>query len=304
MATTKHTVAVIGGSGMLGKHIVTGLLENGHYDVTILSRKGSDESKLAAFVTKGAKIAPVDYESQEDLVSALKGQEIVISTVGAAALAEQPKYIEAAKAAGVRRFVPSEFGLDSGAPGVREYFPALGYKYATRDALLASGLEYTFVITGFFLETQFTSLFFWDVPGGKVTVKGDTTQPFTVTSLVDIGRWTAAALRDPASKNATVYLVGENLTYDDAIKTVEAATGKTLEVTRESKADLEAAIAAAPNLWASFLDLLLRAISDGRGLTVEKDKAWNSQHHHHHHHKQLRSLATWAPTASFQAADA
>lgn len=39
MATKKHTVAVIGGSGLLGKHIVNGLLENGHYDVTVVSRK-------------------------------------------------------------------------------------------------------------------------------------------------------------------------------------------------------------------------------------------------------------------------
>ncbi|KAG2441235.1 hypothetical protein HYH02_010078 [Chlamydomonas schloesseri] len=300
MATKKHTAAVIGGSGLLGKHIVSGLLENGSYDVTVISRKGSDESKLAPLVAKGAKVAHVDFAEQDSLVSALKGQEIVISTVGAAALAEQPKLIEAAKAAGVRRFVPSEFGLDSCAPGIREYFPALGYKYAAQDALKASGLEYTFIITGFFLETQFTSVFYWDVPGGKVTVKGDTTQPFTVTSLVDVGRWTAEALLDPASKNATVYLVGENITYDEAVKTVEKATGKRLEVTRASKEELEAAIAGAPNLWASFVDLLLRAISDGRGLTVAKDKAWKSKAHP----TPARTLASWAPTASFQAADA
>ncbi|PNW76810.1 hypothetical protein CHLRE_11g477200v5 [Chlamydomonas reinhardtii] len=300
MATKKHTVAVIGGSGLLGKHIVNGLLENGHYDVTVVSRKGGDDSKLAPFVAKGAKIAHVDYNEQASLVVALKGQEIVISTVGAAALSEQPKYIEAAKAAGVRRFVPSEFGFDSGAPGVREYFPAMGYKYATQDALRASGLEYTFVITGFFLETQFTNLFYWDVPGGKATVKGDTTQPFTLTSLVDVGRWTAEALLDPASKNATVYLVGEVLTYEDAIKTVEKATGKTLAVTRASKADLDRDIAAAPDVWASFLDLLLRAISDGRGRTVPLDKAWKSKAHP----QPSRTLATWAPTASWQFADA
>lgn len=35
-------------------------------------------------------------------------------------------------------------------------------------------------------------------------------------------------------------------------------------MTRASKADLDRDIAAAPDVWASFLDLLLRAISDGR----------------------------------------
>ncbi len=42
--------------------------------------------------------------------------------------AAAPRYIDAAKAAGVKRFVPSEFGLDSSEPGIKEYFPALGYK--------------------------------------------------------------------------------------------------------------------------------------------------------------------------------
>ena len=36
----------------------------------------------------------------------------------------------------------------------REYFPLLGYKFATRDALEASGLEYTYMVTGGFIETQ------------------------------------------------------------------------------------------------------------------------------------------------------
>jgi hypothetical protein len=39
------------------------------------------------------------------------------------------RYIEAAKAAGVRRFIPSEFGgLDLSDPSSREYFQLLGYK--------------------------------------------------------------------------------------------------------------------------------------------------------------------------------
>ena len=49
----------------------------------------------------------------------LAGLDIVVSAVGTPGLAAQPSVIKAAKAAGVRRFVPSEFGMDTGAPGVR-----------------------------------------------------------------------------------------------------------------------------------------------------------------------------------------
>lgn len=48
------------------------------------------------------------------------GRDIVLSAVGTAGLPGQLMHIEAAVAAGVKRYVPSEFGLDSGAPGFRE----------------------------------------------------------------------------------------------------------------------------------------------------------------------------------------
>ncbi len=76
----------------------------------------------------------------------------------------------------------------------------LGYKFAVQDALAASGLEYTLVVTGFFIESTFTPFFFWDVAGGKVTLKGKPDVPVTITSLVDIARWLPDVLLDPASK--------------------------------------------------------------------------------------------------------
>lgn len=51
-----------------------------------------------------------DYSSHEDLVSAFKGQDAVVSTVGAPALGDQIKLINAAIEAGVKYFIPSEFG--------------------------------------------------------------------------------------------------------------------------------------------------------------------------------------------------
>lgn len=42
-----------------------------------------------------------------------------MSAVGTFGLEAQASVIKAAKAAGVRRFVPSEFGIDIGRPGIR-----------------------------------------------------------------------------------------------------------------------------------------------------------------------------------------
>jgi ribosomal protein S9 len=42
----------------------------------------------------------------------LPGVDVVISVVGGAGLQGQLKAVEAAKAAGVKRYIPSEFGVD------------------------------------------------------------------------------------------------------------------------------------------------------------------------------------------------
>ncbi len=112
-------------------------------------------AKLADFAAQGAKVVEVDFSSEAELTAALQGVwvlrrgggpggvhcngvvgtsdhdrdvparcscaglETVISTVGTEGLLGQIEVIKAAKAAGVKRFVPSEFGLDTTAPGIR-----------------------------------------------------------------------------------------------------------------------------------------------------------------------------------------
>lgn len=60
----------------------------------------------------GAKITTVDYGSAESLKNAITGADVVISTLNSdpAALQAQHQLAEQAKAAGVKLFVPSEFG--------------------------------------------------------------------------------------------------------------------------------------------------------------------------------------------------
>jgi hypothetical protein len=66
---------------------------------------------LDEFKDSGAKIAVVDYGSPE-LSSAITGADVVISALTHTPSAIQAQYLltEQAKAAGVKLFVPSEFG--------------------------------------------------------------------------------------------------------------------------------------------------------------------------------------------------
>lgn len=55
----------------------------------------------------------VDFDLKESIIEALKGQHAVISTIGTLAVPTQLMLIDAAVSANVRRFIPSEFGVDT-----------------------------------------------------------------------------------------------------------------------------------------------------------------------------------------------
>lgn len=78
-----------------------------------MTRAGS-RTKLPSSV----KSIDVDFSSLDSLKAALKGQDAVVSTLGAFAAAQQTSLIDAAIAAGVKRFIPSEFGSDTTHPKV------------------------------------------------------------------------------------------------------------------------------------------------------------------------------------------
>lgn len=88
----------------------------------MLSRSSSDATFPAGFAVRKS-----DY-SEADLISAFKGQDAVVSVVGMGGFTEQKKFIDAAIAAGVKRFIPSEFSSNTLSPAVLQLLPVFGQK--------------------------------------------------------------------------------------------------------------------------------------------------------------------------------
>jgi uncharacterized protein YbjT (DUF2867 family) len=86
---------------------VTALLESG-FDVMAIARQQSTATFPARVTVK-----KVDTTSIDALTEALKGQDAVVSTVGTAAASSQKTIIDAAVAARIKRFIPSEFGYNT-----------------------------------------------------------------------------------------------------------------------------------------------------------------------------------------------
>ena len=62
---------------------------------------------------RGAEFAKVDYADEATVANIFRDVDAVFSTVSAVALDQQKALARAAKAASVKLFVPSEYGMDN-----------------------------------------------------------------------------------------------------------------------------------------------------------------------------------------------
>ncbi|RTE78927.1 hypothetical protein BHE90_006583, partial [Fusarium euwallaceae] len=92
---------------VVGATITKALIDHG-FKVTALTRASSCFALPA-----DVDIKRVDFDSPESITEVLRGQEAVISTIGTIAVPAQLKLIDAAISANDKRFIPSEFGVDT-----------------------------------------------------------------------------------------------------------------------------------------------------------------------------------------------
>ncbi|KAG9081106.1 hypothetical protein FRC07_014641 [Ceratobasidium sp. 392] len=106
---TTKSVAIAGASGLVGRRIVDNLLNVGGFEIRILVRGSSN---LEDFEKRGTSMRTISYDDQSSIVKALAGVDVLVSAVAGSALeSAQVALIQAAKEAGVKLFVPSEFGV-------------------------------------------------------------------------------------------------------------------------------------------------------------------------------------------------
>jgi hypothetical protein len=98
------------------------LIADGSFNINVISRKDS-----SAVFSPNVTVYKSDF-SEGDLEIAFKGQDAVISALGAAGFGEQKKLVDAAIKAGVKRFLPSEFSASSQDAAVLQLLPLFGQK--------------------------------------------------------------------------------------------------------------------------------------------------------------------------------
>jgi len=111
-----HKIAIFGAGGTnIGHHVLEALVKEPDFAITVLPR----ESSKSTFPPNVAVTRVADGFPHAALVEALQGQDVLISAVGPEAKHAEHKLVEAAIEAGVRRFFPTEYGLDNSDPKKR-----------------------------------------------------------------------------------------------------------------------------------------------------------------------------------------
>jgi len=235
MSTPVKNIIIAGAGGNVGSPILEECLKNS-LKVSVLTRPGSTSQ-----FPENVKIITTDY-SPASLALAFAGQDAVLSLLGLSAISQQYALVEAAVKAGIRRFLPSEFGIDNASPQVLAAVPPFRVRAELIDTLKAkqaagSPIEWTAVVTGLFLDwglrTGFLDL---DVERRTAEIWDEGDVPFTVTNLTVVARTVVKLLTDAAayeaSRNAYIYTGSATTTQKEVLAATEKATNAKFEVTR------------------------------------------------------------------------
>ncbi len=226
---------VVGASGKLGGAITQRLLASGQV-VRILTR---EQAAYQTLLESGAQGVKGDLKDRPSLDAACQGIDTVITTATAAQrsgadtlesvdLEGVAHLIEAAKAAGVKRFLyVSSTGADPASSS--PYFRAKGLN---EERLRESGMLYTILTPHIYLDIWLGVAIGLPLQAGQpITLVGQGNHRHSFIAIQDVAAFAIAALEHPAAFNQTLLLGGpEPRSFVEIVERVGKVLGKPLPV--------------------------------------------------------------------------
>ncbi|KAI9831847.1 MAG: hypothetical protein M1826_002879 [Phylliscum demangeonii] len=218
-------VVLLGGTGNLGSHVLAALVKSKKFNVTVVSRKDSKATFDAS-----QKVVKVDY-TLDALAKAFDGQDAVSCTIHAG---DEKLIIDAAVKAGVKRYLPSEFGADTTNKKAQEICPLLKPKTEIVEYLQSKAKEHpdfswTAVQCGGFYDWALKNSFLGlDLKKHTASIwdGGDTT--WSATMLPSIGQSIVGVLTHLSeTKNRYVRIQSFSTSQNQILAVLEKVSGKT-----------------------------------------------------------------------------
>lgn len=260
-------ILVIGSTGNLGGEICR-LLAERKLPFRAMVRETTDPAKIERLKALGAQIVKGDIRDLHSLKAACLAVDTVITTVSAMPVSYQPgvndlktvdtdgihNVVEAAKSFGVRHIIHTSFSGN-----INVDCPLVTAKRAAEKMVRESGITYTILRPGYFMEAWLSPMTGFDAPNARATIYGSGDQPIAFISFKDVAHFAVDCLTNPAGHNAVLELGGpEMLSPHQVIRAFEQAAGKAFEVTHVPAEALQAQLDSTPDAFPkSFAGLML-----------------------------------------------
>ncbi|KAK3385695.1 NmrA-like family protein [Podospora didyma] len=225
MASPIKKVAIFGAAGNFGTPITAALIAAG-FAVTAITREESQ-----SVFPDGIPVIRTTY-TVERLTKALAGQDAAVCVVGPGGIGSQIAMIDAAEAAGVKRFIVDDFGWGPESRSLPE-FDAIGaprkaaWDHARAKAKANSAFSFTGVSIGNPIDwalKRFPAMGF-DVTRHISIIYDDGTAMFTGTTLEGIGQAIVGVLSKP-DETANLFVKARSLLtcQNDLLLAFQSAT--------------------------------------------------------------------------------
>lgn len=223
-------ILIVGASGRLGRVVAERLLAQGK-SVRAMTRTPGSVEHLRQH---GAEVVLGDLRDPVSLAHACQGVEQVVAAAHALVgkgdnnpqsvdAAGHRNLIDAAKAAGVQHFILLSV-LEAGPEAALEFFRI---KYHTEEYLRASGLSFTILRCGAFMDLWGEVIGLPLLQQGKTTLFGRGTNPINFVAVDDVARFVLTALDDPRAHQQVIGVGGpENLTFNQVADLFERKRGR------------------------------------------------------------------------------
>jgi len=219
-------IVLAGATGDLGHRIGLALLGRGAA-VRALVRPGTNKPTLSELRARGAAIVEVDFHDEAALRLACEGAACVVSALSGlreVIVDAQTRLLGAAVAAGVPRFIPSDFSIDYTKLPVGSN-RNLDLRREFGQWLDQAPIQATSVLNGMFMDllTGQAPVILFKIR--RVLYWGSADQPLDFTTIADTATFTAAAALDPTTPRY-LRVAGEVATVRDLQAAATAATGR------------------------------------------------------------------------------
>ncbi|UNI15525.1 hypothetical protein JDV02_002051 [Purpureocillium takamizusanense] len=228
-------VLLVGANGTLGSVILEGLVQARCFDVSVLRRSTSTSPPTAAAAVRTVSISP-DLPLDE-LTAACQGHDAVVAAFPLTDVSQHLRLVEAAFRAGVRRFIPADYGsCDAASPQPQHHLQLYRDKTLVRDKCETLGehaardgkpFTWTSIVCGHFFDYGLEDgLLHFDLDTRTAQILDGGDIKASASTLRRVAESVVAVLERPdETRNRAVYVQSFCPTQLEVLAALERATG-------------------------------------------------------------------------------